>query len=83
MHYDELKILIEVLEPIAERGGLPQNFMRNLRIRYDYVRLRKEGLKGREAKLHLSRVYCTGIKNIETILYSKREEGENHATDRR
>lgn len=67
------KCLAEILE-ILDKYNLPisRTFSRDEEIRAEYRRLKKEGkMSCRKAREFLADKHCTGIKNIEDILYMR------------
>jgi hypothetical protein len=66
------EFVLDVLSVFTKYKYLPNNFVRNFKIQIEYKELRDSGMSGKEAREKLSNDYCTSIKNIEFILYGKK-----------
>ncbi len=66
------EFVLDILSVCAKHKYLPENFVRNFKIQAEYKELRLNGMTGKEAREKLSSEYCTSIKNIESILYGKK-----------
>ena len=62
----------EILELLNKKGMIPEMVVRDAKIKRDYIKLRRQGVNGKDAREMLSDKYTTGIKNIEKILYGKK-----------
>ncbi|HZW37760.1 MAG: hypothetical protein ACM3O3_11115 [Syntrophothermus sp.] len=65
---------IDILEVLVKHKMVPENQLRNSKIKSEYYRLRAEGIKGTEAAKILARNFNTSIKNIHFVLYSKNKK---------
>ena len=66
------EFVLDILHVCSKHGYLPENFVRNFKIQTEYKELRLNGMPGKDAREKLSDDYCTSIKNIEFILYGKK-----------
>lgn len=66
------EFVIDFISICSEYGYRPDNFnfVRDYKIQEEYKELRKT-MSARRARQQLSELHCTGIKNIEYILYRK------------
>lgn len=62
---------IDILEVLVKHRMVPENQLRNTKIKSEYYRLRAEGIKGTEAVKILASTFNTSIKNIHFVLYNK------------
>ncbi len=69
---DELQI--DLLEVFVKHKVVPLTVLRNEKIKVEYRKMKEEGIKPKEARALLAEKYFTSEKNIETILYSRKEE---------
>ena len=58
-----------------EHNILSSREVRDTMIIEDYHKMKKEGIKGREARQTVAIKYCTSEKNIQNILYGRRIPG--------
>jgi len=72
MNIDE-SFALDILHVLAKHGIIPDIYLRNEEIIAEYRQLIDTGMKGKEARKHLSEKYCTGVKNVEAILYKRKE----------
>ncbi|MEW6507200.1 MAG: hypothetical protein AB1432_05585 [Bacteroidota bacterium] len=66
------EFVLDILSVCAKHKYLPDNIVRNFKILSEYKELRLNGMSGKDAREKLSNDYCTSIKNIEFILYGKK-----------
>lgn len=71
---DELHI--DLLEVFVKHQIVPVISLRNERIRLEYKRMKEEGIKPKEARRSLAEKYYISEKNIESILYTRRNNYE-------
>ena len=71
---DELHI--DLLEVFVKHHVVPETALRNEKIRMEYKKMKTDGIKPKEARAKLAEKYFTSEKNIETILYSRRNNYE-------
>ena len=67
---EELKL--DLLEVFVKHNVIPVTILRNEKIKYEYHELRERGAKGKTARLALAEKYFVSEKNIENILYTKK-----------
>jgi hypothetical protein len=65
---------LELLEVFVKHRVVPGIVLRNEKIRLEYVKLKEEGIKPKTARAHLANKYFISEKNLETILYYKKEK---------
>lgn len=66
------EFILDILRVCTKHGYLPDTIVRNFKIQVEYKELRYMGMSGKDAREKLSNDYCTSIKNIESILYGKK-----------
>lgn len=65
---------LELLEVFVKHRVVPGIVLRNEKIRLEYAKLKEEGIKPKTAREHLANKYFISEKNLETILYYKKEK---------
>lgn len=71
---DELQI--DLLEVFVKHKVVSETVLRNEKIRIEYAKMKKEGIRPKEARKTLSEKYFTSEKNLESILYGRKKENE-------
>lgn len=68
------EFVLDFISVCSKYGYPPEsfNFVRDFKIQQDYKELRKT-MSARKARQQLSNDYCMGLKNIEYILYRKKD----------
>jgi hypothetical protein len=72
---NELKL--DLLEVLVKHKVIPENFLRDEKVRSEYISLRKNGITGQRARQQLADKFFTSEKNIEYIIYGKNKFKKN------
>jgi hypothetical protein len=67
---------IDLLEVFVKHQLVPEISLRNEKIRMEYRQMKEEGIKPKDARFSLAEKYFISEKNIESILYKKRNSYE-------
>jgi len=67
---DELHI--DLLEVFVKHNIVSQTSLRNEKIRYEYKKMKENGMKAKDARSFLADKYFLSEKNIESVLYCKK-----------
>lgn len=72
------EFVVDFINICSEYGYSPEsfNFVRDFKMQEEYKELRKT-MSARKARQVLSDLHCTGLKNIEYILYRKYRKMNN------
>lgn len=62
-------LALDLLDVFAKHNIISETYRTHERIRIEYGKLRRQGMKARDAREKLAEENFTGIKNIEKILY--------------
>lgn len=69
---DELHI--EILEVLVRHKVVPETIFRNEKIKMEYEKMKRDGIKPKEAKAFLAEKYFISGKSLDTILYTKKND---------
>ena len=69
---DELQI--DLLEVFVKHKGVSETVLRNEKIKMEYAKMKKEGIRSKDARSALAEKYFTSEKNLESILYGRKKE---------
>ncbi len=65
---------LELLEVFVKHNVVPGIVLRNEKIRFEYLKMKNEGIKPKTARANLAGKYFISEKCVETILYYKKEK---------
>ena len=74
---------LDLLEVLVRHGVVPENIFRNEKIRMEYAKMKNEGTKLKYVKESLSAKYCISEKGLDSILYPKKETGDEKEKSKR
>lgn len=64
----------DLIDLLLKHNVVDEHSLRDYRIKSKYKELRKEGMSGIKARKNLADQFNIGLKSIEYILYSKKNE---------
>lgn len=68
------KLILDILEVLNRHGVIGGTVYRNEKIRQEYMNMRRNGIKGREARETLAETYFIDVKTVEAAIYRKKEK---------
>jgi hypothetical protein len=70
------ELQIDLLEVFVKHKVVSETVLRNEKIRMEYGKMKKEGIRPKDARSALAEKYFTSEKNLESILYSRKKVDE-------
>jgi len=70
------EFVIDLLTVCSKHGIVPDTAIRNFKVKQDYKKFKAEGMTGKDSREKLSEKYFTSEKNIEFILYGKKNNSD-------
>lgn len=70
------ELQIDLLEVFVKHKVVSETTLRNEKIRMEYAKLKKDGVRPKAARSALSEKYFTSEKNLESILYGRKKNDE-------
>jgi len=70
------ELQIDLLEVFVKHKVVSETVLRNEKIRMEYSKMKKEGIRPKDARTQLAEKYFTSEKNLESILYGRKKNND-------